>query len=68
MMKKKKRDYRTMLLILFGNGVVANVLKGNKRFNPGWIVIKPDGYCQFLYRCSSGPVSGAHLKPIVTLD
>ncbi len=59
----------TALLILFGNGVVANVVlaktKGN---NGGWIVITA-GWA-FAVACAVyvvGRVSGAHLNPAVTL-
>ncbi|HTK21811.1 MAG TPA: MIP/aquaporin family protein [Mucilaginibacter sp.] len=59
----------TMLLILLGDGVVANVLlndtKGN---NSGWIVITT-GWALgvFVGVTVAGPVSGAHLNPAVTI-
>jgi glycerol uptake facilitator protein len=59
----------TMLLILLGDGVVANVLlsktKGN---NSGWIVITTAwAMAVFVGAYVSAPVSGAHLNPAVTL-
>lgn len=59
----------TMLLILFGNGVVANVvLKGTKGNSSGWIVITTGwAFAVFIGVVVAGPVSGAHLNPIVTL-
>jgi glycerol uptake facilitator protein len=59
----------TMLLILFGNGVVANVvLKETKGNNSGWIVITTGwAFAVFIGVVVAGPVSGAHLNPIVTL-
>jgi len=59
----------TMLLILLGDGVVANVLlndtKGN---NGGWIVITT-GWALgvFVGITVAGPISGAHLNPAVTI-
>jgi len=59
----------TMLLILLGNGVVANVLlndtKGN---NSGWLVITTGwGLAVFVGVVVAGPYSGAHLNPAVTI-
>lgn len=59
----------TMLLILLGNGVVANVvLKGTKGHNSGWMVITT-GWALAVYVgvVIAGPYSGAHLNPAVTL-
>ncbi|MDV7698603.1 aquaporin family protein [Chryseobacterium soli] len=59
----------TMLLILLGNGVVANVvLKGTKGNNSGWIVITTAwALAVFVGVTIAGPVSGAHLNPAVTI-
>lgn len=59
----------TMLLILFGNSVVANVLlsktNGN---NSGWIVITLGwAVAVFVGVFSSAGVSGAHLNPAITI-
>lgn len=59
----------TTLLVLFGNGVVANVVlartKGN---NSGWIVITAGwGLAVFIGAFCSAPFSGAHLNPAVTV-
>ncbi|WP_316848521.1 MIP/aquaporin family protein [Pedobacter psychrodurus] len=59
----------TALMILLGNGVVANVvLKGTKGNNGGWIVITTAwALAVFVGVVVAGPYSGAHLNPIVTL-
>ncbi len=58
----------TMLLILLGNGVVANVvLKDTKCNNGGWIVISLGwGLVVFVGVTVAGPISGAHINPAVT--
>ena len=60
----------TMILIIFGNGVVANVLlKKSKGENSGWIVITTGwalGVMMGVY--SVGRISGAHLNPAVTVS
>lgn len=59
----------TMILILLGNGVVANVLlKNTKGENSGWIVITAGwGMAVFIAVLVVGPISGAHINPAVTL-
>jgi glycerol uptake facilitator protein len=59
----------TMVMILLGNGVVANVnLKGTNGNNSGWIVIATAwAFAVFVGVTIAGPISGAHLNPIVTL-
>ncbi|WP_017495266.1 MIP/aquaporin family protein [Flavobacterium sp. WG21] len=59
----------TMIMILLGNGVVANVLlKDTKGNNSGWMVITSAwAFAVFVGVTISGPISGAHLNPIVTL-
>jgi glycerol uptake facilitator protein len=59
----------TTLLIIFGNGVVANVVlartKGN---NSGWIVITAGwAFAVFIGAFCAAPFSGAHLNPAVTV-
>jgi|694.fasta_scaffold12842_6 glycerol uptake facilitator protein len=59
----------TALLVLFGNGVVANVLlpktKGN---NAGWIVIAAGwGLAVYIGAFCSEKYSGAHLNPAVSV-
>ena len=59
----------TFLLILLGNGVVANVvLNDTKGHNSGWIVISLGwGLAVFVGVAVAGPVSGAHINPAVSL-
>lgn len=59
----------TMLLILLGNGVVANVvLKGTKGFDSGWIVISAGwGIAVYVAVLCTTDSSGAHLNPAVTI-
>ncbi|MGI9525882.1 MAG: MIP/aquaporin family protein [Weeksellaceae bacterium] len=59
----------TALLILLGNGVVANVvLDKTKGHNSGWIVITfAWAFAVFVGVVVAGPVSGAHLNPAVTI-
>lgn len=59
----------TALLVLFGNGVVANVVlartKGN---NSGWIVITAGwAFAVFIGAFCAAPFSGAHLNPALTI-
>ena len=59
----------TMLLILLGNGVVANViLKGTKGNNSGWIVITTGwGLAVYIAVVVAAPYSGAHINPAVSI-
>ncbi|MCU7550154.1 aquaporin family protein [Chitinophagaceae bacterium LB-8] len=59
----------TMLLILLGNGAVANVvLKGTKGNSGGWMVITTGwALAVFVGVVIAAPYSGAHLNPAVTL-
>jgi glycerol uptake facilitator protein len=60
----------TSVLILLGNGVVANVvLKDTYGHNGGWIVITT-GWAMAVYVgiWIANPYSGAHLNPAVTLS
>src|SRR5918997_552708 len=59
----------TALLILFGNGVVANVvLARTKGSGAGWIVITLGwAMAVFVAVFLTGQFSGAHLNPAVTL-
>jgi glycerol uptake facilitator protein len=59
----------TFLLILLGNGVVANVvLKDTKGHDSGWIVITIGwAMAVFVAVFVSAEASGAHLNPAVTL-
>jgi glycerol uptake facilitator protein len=61
--------FGTALLILFGNGVVANVvLSKTKGHNSGWIVISAGwGLAVFVGAFCANKYSGAHLNPAVTL-
>lgn len=59
----------TTILILLGNGVVANVvLKETKGHAGGWIVICAGwGFAVFVAVACVGKISGAHINPAVTL-
>lgn len=59
----------TMLLILLGNGVVANVLLNDtKGHNSGWIVITAAwAFAVYVGVLVAAPYSGAHLNPAITI-
>ena len=59
----------TALLLLLGDGVVANViLKGTKGENSGWIVVTLAwGMAVFVAVFTVADFSGAHINPAVTL-
>jgi glycerol uptake facilitator protein len=59
----------TALLVLLGNGVVANVVLPKTKGNgSGWIVITFGwGMAVFVAVWCVGPISGAHLNPAVTI-
>lgn len=59
----------TMLLILLGNGVVANVvLNKTKGNNSGWIVISTAwAFAVFVGVTVAAPYSGAHINPAVSI-
>lgn len=63
------RIFGTALLILLGNGVVANVcLNKTKGQSSGWIVITTAwAFAVYVAVVVTGPYSGAHLNPAVTL-
>lgn len=59
----------TLILLLLGNGVVANVLlTGTKGNGSGWMVITTGwALAVFAGVVVAGPYSGAHLNPAVTI-
>ena len=59
----------TMILIILGNGVVANVVLAKTKGNgEGWIVITAGwGIAVFVGALCSAKASGAHLNPALTL-
>lgn len=59
----------TAILVLLGDGVVANVcLKGTKGYNSGWVVISLAwGLAVFVAAFIADPYSGAHLNPALTV-
>jgi len=61
--------FGTMILLLLGDGVVANVLlKNSKGEGTGWLVITTGwGFAVGLAVYITGWVSGAHINPAVTI-
>src|SRR4051812_46910430 len=59
----------TALLVLLGNGVVANVLLARTKGNgAGWVVITAGwGMAGYVAAFSGSAFSGAHLNPAVTI-
>ena len=59
----------TALLVLLGNGVVANVvLTGTKGHGAGWVAITAGwGFAVYIAVLCVAPVSGAHINPAVTV-
>src|SRR5690606_26885623 len=59
----------TFILVLLGNGVVANVVLNDTKGNQGgWIVITTGwALAVFTAVVVAGPYSGAHINPAVTL-
>jgi glycerol uptake facilitator protein len=59
----------TMLLILLGDGVVANVLLQDTKGNNGGLIVITTawGLAVFVGVVVAGPYSGAHLNPAVTI-
>ncbi len=59
----------TMILIVLGNGVVANVLLSQtKGHGAGWVAITAGwGFAVYVGVLTVGEISGAHLNPAVTI-
>lgn len=59
----------TMIILLFGSGVVANVLLGKTKGNNGGTFMITLGWAVgvLLAIYATGPISGAHLNPAVTI-
>ena len=59
----------TMMLVLFGNGVVANVVLAKTKGNSGgWLLINAGwGVAVFVGAFCANQVSGAHLNPAVSV-
>ena len=61
--------FGTALMIMLGNGSVANVeLKGTKGYHSGWIVISIGyGFAVMIPALMFGKISGNHINPAFTL-
>ncbi|ADK14621.1 MULTISPECIES: MIP/aquaporin family protein [Clostridium] len=59
----------TAILVLFGNGAVANVeLKGTKGYHNGWLIIAVGyGIGVMIPALMFGPISGSHINPAMTI-
>lgn len=59
----------TMILIILGDGVVANVLLNDTKGNSSGLIVVTFGWAiaVFVGVFCAGPISGAHLNPAVTL-
>ena len=59
----------TLVLVLLGDGVcAASSLNHSKAKGAGWVVITLGwGFAVMIGVLIAGPVSGAHLNPVVTL-
>lgn len=60
----------TMLLILLGEGVVANVLLDKTKGNNSSLLVITTGWAiaVFVGVFCTGPISGAHLNPVITIS
>jgi glycerol uptake facilitator protein len=60
----------TAVLLLFGNGVVANVLLQKSKGQGAGLIVIALGWAMavFLGVVVAGPISGGHLNPVVTLS
>lgn len=59
----------TAILVLFGNGAVANVeLKGTKGYHNGWLIIAVGyGIGVMIPALMFGSISGSHINPAMTI-
>ncbi|ODA41095.1 Glycerol uptake facilitator protein [Desulfosporosinus sp. BG] len=59
----------TMIILLFGSGVVANVVLNKTKGNNGGFFMITLGWAVgvLLAIYATGPISGAHLNPAVTI-